>query len=122
MFTFGPIQPPHRATAAGIVKQAVIVLLAVVVCRLISVYCIYFIQSEEQSLARTYSCRRTRFVDCVSNPGRSFSVNPFFWSWRLLSRFVVSIVCKDMCIYQKIINYYLTGIIYSSEMHFLLHL
>lgn len=50
-------------------------------------------------------------MDCASNPGRSFSVNPFFWSWRPLSRFVVSNVCMDMCIYQKIMDHQLTNII-----------
>lgn len=39
------------------------------------------------------SCRKTRFVDYASSQGRSFSVNRFFWSWRPLSRFVVSKIC-----------------------------
>lgn len=55
---------------------------------------VYFVllQSEEQSLVRMCSCRRMRFVDCASSPGRSSSANPFFWSLRPLSRFVVRFV------------------------------
>lgn len=39
-----------------------------------------------------------RFVDYASNPGRSFSANPFFWNWRPLSRFVVSKIYINMMI------------------------
>lgn len=74
-------QPQHRDTVPGVRVDRVN-------C------CVYWpfvdvLQSEGQNPARMCSCRRMRSVDCAWSPGRSFSVNPFCWSWRPPSRFVV---------------------------------
>lgn len=51
-------------------------------------------KSEEQNPARMSSCKKTKSVDCVWNPGKSSSVSRFFWSWRLPWRFVVRVCFK----------------------------